>query len=114
MAIKDFKTELNELFKGGYERVIFPDDDDGMNEDYIYRNGFKRNINKVCYINCEFCLPYGDDVDKVNLHSSYNYWGSVKLCNLLEKYEYNLEWDDYCIAYVYRPDVYYKIYERGT
>jgi hypothetical protein len=102
MYIKDFKTELNELFKNGYEYAVFPDDADGMNENYIYRKGFKRDINKVCYINCEFCLPYGDDVDKVNLHSSYNYWGSVKLCNLLEKYEYNLEWDDYCIAYVYR------------
>lgn len=108
MTIKDFKIELNELFKNGYEKVIFPDDDDGMNECLIYRDGFRRNINKVCYINCEFSLDYNDDINKVNLHHNINYWGSNELNNLLEKYEYNLEWDDFCIAYVYRPDVYYK------
>lgn len=99
-----FKSELNELFKGNSEEAIFRDDKDGMDERLIYIKGFKYNKNIICYIDCEFYLDNDDDVKKVHLHSEYNYGGSKQFNDLLEKYGYELEWDDGCMAYIYEDD----------
>jgi hypothetical protein len=87
----DFKTELKALFTKG-EDAIFPD------ERLRYFGKFKKNINRVCYINCEFCP---DSIEGVHLHYNINYWGSKQFNDLLTKYSYSLEWDDGCNAYVY-------------
>jgi hypothetical protein len=105
----DFKTEFKALFIKG-EDAIFPDDKDGMNERLRYFGKFKKNINRVCYINCEFCP---DSIEDVHLHYSLKYWGSKpsrrvrqsrrtkQFNDLLTKYSYSLEWDDSCNAHVY-------------
>ena len=93
----DFKTELKALFTKG-EDAIFPDDKDGMNERLRHFGKFKKNIDRVCYINCEFCP---DSIEGVHLHYNINYWGSKQFNDLLTKYSYRLEWDDACNANVY-------------
>ena len=92
----DFKTELKALFSKG-ESVVFPDDDEAKNEDFIYIDFFK-NKNIVCIINCEFDPEY---IEGIHLHYDINYWGSTQFNDLLNKYKYRLEWEDNCLARVY-------------
>jgi hypothetical protein len=95
----DFKTELKALFSNSKgESVVFPDDDEAKNKRLIYIDFFKRNINIVCVINCEFCPEY---IEGIHLHYDINYWGSKQFNDLLNKYKYSLEWENNCLAYVY-------------
>ena len=100
---QQLKKELTELFKDGYEEVYFRDSDidNGITERFTY----KENDNVICFIVCEY---EPDEDTKVNLHYYKCYWGSDKLATIKTKYKLNHDWEDNCIAYLYKDEELYE------
>jgi hypothetical protein len=104
MDIQALKKELTELFKDGEEEVYFRDTD----EDNGIMSRFKDNSvgdNVICFIVCEY-MP--DDDTIVNLHYDCCYGGSDKLATIKTKYKLNHEWEDSCIAFLYKDEELYE------
>jgi len=101
--MEGLKKELNELFKDGYEEAYFRDDD--KDDGIMDRFKDKTNDNVICFILCEY-EPTEDT--KVNLHYHCCYGGSDKLTTIQTKYKLNHDWEDYCIAYIYKDEELYE------
>lgn len=84
-----------ELFKNGCEEVYFRDSE----EDNCITERFEVNDKVICFICCE---DRPSEHHEVNLDYQEAYWGSQKLNEIFEKYDVYLEWENECIASVYK------------
>ena len=100
--INDCINELKKIFK--YETIK-------KKEDYINNWDWteeefndKFNNNALFIINCEFMPNNEEDIKNIHIHSDFNYWGSVLFINILDKYNLNFDWVDFCLVAVFYKD----------
>ena len=104
---QQLKKELTELFKDGYENLYFRDTD--KDNGIMSRFKYKENDHVICFIVCEY-VPEEDT--KVNLHYNECHWGSAELSTIKKKYKLNHQWEDYCIASLYKDEELYEVKEK--
>lgn len=92
--LTQIKNDLDNLFK--YERVYLRDSDCFNNIMGDEQNDY------ICVVVCQFCIS-DEEIENVNLHYGYNYWGSNEFQEILEKYGLMFEWYDSCIGVVFKP-----------
>ena len=101
----NIKNDLLELFKDGQEKLFFRDTITDDNTSDILRFKTDESDNIICYILTEFMPSNDAELKQINLHYDEMYNGSDKLNNLMEKYKLELEWENSCIAYLFKDDL---------
>lgn len=62
----------------------------------------KWNDDKAVLLICaEYVCANDDELDKCHINSLHKYWGSKRFNEWIEKYNFDVEWDNSCILYIY-------------